>query len=48
MRILIADDHEIVTRGVSSILSTRKDIEVINDARDGQQAVSRARQVTPT
>jgi DNA-binding NarL/FixJ family response regulator len=47
MRILIADDHEIVTRGVSSILSTRKDIEVIDDAPDGQEAVRRAQQVNP-
>jgi diguanylate cyclase (GGDEF)-like protein/PAS domain S-box-containing protein len=38
-RILIADDHEMVRRGIRSLLETsRRDIEVL-EARDGREAV---------
>ena len=47
MRILIADDHEIVTRGVASILQRRKDIEVCDNAPNGQEAVEKAREFQP-
>jgi two-component system nitrate/nitrite response regulator NarL len=47
MRILIADDHEVVTRGVISILSKRKDVEVVNDAPNGKRAVEKAREAKP-
>lgn len=47
LRILIADDHEVVMRGVSSLLSSRKDINVINDAFNGKQAVEKAREENP-
>ena len=47
MRILISDDHEVVTRGVASILSDRKDIEVINHAPNGKKAVQKAREENP-
>jgi DNA-binding NarL/FixJ family response regulator len=47
VRILIADDHDLVTRGLTSILSTRKDVEVIDDAPDGKEAVRKARQEHP-
>jgi DNA-binding NarL/FixJ family response regulator len=46
-RILIVDDHEVVTRGVISILSRRKDLRIINDAEDGQEAVRKAKQEKP-
>ena len=47
MRILIADDHDVVTRGVASILSARKDIEVINHACNGEEAVRKAHETNP-
>ena len=47
MRILLADDHQIVTKGLISILADRKDIEVFDEALDGAQAVKRAREVMP-
>jgi len=43
----VADDHEVVTRGVSSILSARKDVEVIDDAQDGRKAIEKAREANP-
>jgi DNA-binding NarL/FixJ family response regulator len=42
MRVLIADDHEIVRRGVRSILESRKDTEICAEASDGQEAIEKA------
>src|SRR5579862_1185032 len=47
MRILIADDHELVRKGVRSVLTTRNDFEICGEAVDGQDAVEQARQLTP-
>jgi len=47
MRVLIVDDHEVVRRGVRSLLSSHLDYEVCAEAVDGQDAVEKARQFTP-
>ena len=47
MRILIADDHELVRKGVRSVLITRKDFEIIGEAVDGQDAVDQATRLVP-
>lgn len=47
MRILVADDHELVRRGVRSLLQTRPDVEVCGEAMDGRDAVEQARRLTP-
>ena len=47
MRILIADDHELVRRGVRSLLCTRPSIEVCGEALDGQDAIEQARRLSP-
>ena len=39
MRILIADDHQIVRKGLKVLLSTEKDMQVVGEASDGRQAV---------
>lgn len=39
IRILIAEDQEIVRRGLKSLLTTQPDIEVVGEAEDGQQAI---------
>jgi DNA-binding NarL/FixJ family response regulator len=41
-RILIADDHPIVLRGLRTVLSAQADFEVVAEATDGEQAVERA------
>jgi DNA-binding NarL/FixJ family response regulator len=46
IRVLIADDHEVIREGVRSILRTRGDIEVY-EASDGAEAVSRAVELKP-
>ncbi|MEY2484148.1 MAG: hypothetical protein QOK24_2676, partial [Verrucomicrobiota bacterium] len=47
IRVLIADDHEIVRAGFRSILEDQPDILVVGDARDGFDAVDLARKRTP-
>jgi DNA-binding NarL/FixJ family response regulator len=39
LRILLADDHEIVRRGLCSLLQKRKGWEVCGEASDGREAV---------
>ena len=43
IRILLADDEELVRTGLRLILSTEPDLEVVGEAADGQQAVELAR-----
>jgi PAS domain S-box-containing protein len=47
MRILIADDHELVRRGMRSVLSKRPDIEICGEAVDGSDAVKQCRELRP-
>ena len=46
VRILVADDHETIRKGVRSILSERKSIEV-SEAATGKEAVDKARETKP-
>jgi DNA-binding NarL/FixJ family response regulator len=47
MRILIADDHEVVRHGIRSILQTRPQWQICGEARDGKLAVRLARELLP-
>jgi DNA-binding NarL/FixJ family response regulator len=47
MRILIADDHEIIRRAVITILRSRADIEECTEAVNGKDAVEKARESNP-
>lgn len=47
MRILIADDHEIVRKGVRSLLSADPECEVCGEAIDGRDAVTKAQDLKP-
>jgi DNA-binding NarL/FixJ family response regulator len=44
---LIADDHEIVRKGICSILESRKNIDICGEASNGQDAVEKASQLNP-
>ena len=46
-RILIADDHEVARRGIRDILAGQPDIEVVGEAQDGIEAVSKTRELEP-
>ena len=47
IRVLIADDHPLLRSGLKQILSLESDIEVVGEAGDGQEAVSKAMQLRP-
>ena len=47
VRILIADDHEVVRRGVRSLLTSRKEWDVCGEAVDGRDAVKKAKELKP-
>ncbi|MFJ4657445.1 response regulator [Nocardia sp. NPDC088792] len=47
LRVLVADDQEIVRTGLVMILDAQPGIEVVGAAADGQQAVELARQLRP-
>ncbi|MBQ7233776.1 MAG: response regulator transcription factor [Kiritimatiellae bacterium] len=40
IKVLIADDHTIVRAGLTALLGTEKDIEVVGEAKNGAEAVS--------
>lgn len=46
-RILIVDDHEVVRRGVRSLLERRGDIEVCGEATDGREGIEKAKSLKP-
>src|SRR5258708_8814071 len=39
MRILIADDHAVVRRGLKEILASEHDMEVVGEAKNGDEAL---------
>jgi DNA-binding NarL/FixJ family response regulator len=41
-RVLIADDHPVVLRGLRLVLDAQPDLEVVAEAGDGEEAVARA------
>ncbi len=47
MRILVADDSDLVRRAVVGIISSQKDLEVCGEAKDGPDAVQKARELSP-
>ena len=47
IRILIADDHPVVRNGIKALLDTEADLEVVGEAADGEQAISKARTLNP-
>ncbi len=47
IRIILADDHQIMREGLRSVLEKEKDIEVVGEACNGRQAVELCQQLTP-
>jgi DNA-binding NarL/FixJ family response regulator len=47
VRILIADDHPVVRKGVCSILESRNDLEVCGEATNGEEAVQKSLRLNP-
>ncbi len=47
IRVLIADDHAIVRKGLTVLLATERDIKVVGEAQDGLEAVEKAGSLKP-
>lgn len=47
IRVLIADDHHVVRRGLLFFLKTQKDIEVVGEAANGREAVELTAELAP-
>jgi DNA-binding NarL/FixJ family response regulator len=47
IRVLIADDQAMVREGFSVLLNAQADIEVVGEAVDGQDAVSKVAELRP-
>ncbi len=47
VRILVADDHEIVRRGLRALLEAQPNWEIVAEAITGREAIDQARQTTP-
>jgi DNA-binding NarL/FixJ family response regulator len=47
LRIFVVDDHDLIRRGVKTLLETHADWEVCGEARTGVEAVSKAEKLKP-
>lgn len=47
MRILLADDHEIVRRGLRMVLNVENDLQVVGEASGGGEAITLAQELRP-
>ena len=47
MRVLVADDHEIVRRGLCSLIKEHPGWEIAAEAADGREAVEKTRELKP-
>jgi len=47
IRVLIADDHALVRKGLRALLDLKPDIEVVAEAADGVEAVQKTRSLQP-
>jgi len=47
IRILLADDHTILRKGVRMLIDSQPDMEVVSEAKTGREAVEQARKLKP-
>jgi len=47
IRILVVDDHHIVREGLRALIGTEPGMELVGEARDGHEAVLKARSIKP-
>ncbi len=47
IRVMLADDHNLVRQGIRSLLEKAEDIEIIAEAENGQEAIELVQELTP-
>jgi DNA-binding NarL/FixJ family response regulator len=47
VRIVLADDHDVVRAGMKAMLEASRGIEIVGEARNGEEAIACARQLNP-
>ncbi|HEX6737158.1 MAG TPA: response regulator, partial [Vicinamibacteria bacterium] len=47
IKVLIVDDHPVVREGLAAMLARAPDIEVVGEARDGQEAIEQVGALQP-
>jgi NarL family two-component system response regulator LiaR len=47
IRVLVADDHAIVRKGICALLATEANIKVVGEAADGRSAIAQAARLQP-
>ena len=47
IKILLADDHQVVRMGLAAIIAAEGDMRLVGEASDGNDAVKRVRELTP-
>src|SRR5690554_6023853 len=47
IKVLIADDHQMVRKGLVGYLQTEDDIEVVGEAENGLEAIALCKKLTP-
>lgn len=47
LRLVIADDHEVVRKGLRALLEARPGWDVVGEAKDGKEAVEQVRELKP-
>ena len=47
IRVLIADDHAVVRKGIQMIIGTEPTIQVVGEAKNGSEAVYQAQRLQP-
>ena len=47
IRVLVVDDHDLFRRGLMEVLEEEPDMEVVGEARNGQEAIEQVDQLSP-
>jgi two-component system response regulator NreC len=47
LRVLLAEDHEMVREGLKTLVNAQPDMEVVGEAADGRTAIARAQELSP-
>lgn len=47
IRVLVVDDHKLFRQGIYALLSSAPDIQIVGEARDGQEAIEFVQRLEP-